>query len=551
MPAETIPQLTRRNFFKISALWATAAWLASADSHLEAKVESRAGKGEYDLIVVGAGLGGLTCAGYAAGKGLKVLVVERHDIPGGYASAFTRGDPELTFDVSLHQIVLHGAAKKIFDEMGVMEKVKFHKCDQLFRYYSKEMDISCPAPGPEAFKEAFMKEFPEERKAIKGFTDDMTRIHMEVESLMSKGKPSLLDKVTFPLRYPALWASRKKTLSDYLDEHTSNPKLRAALSVFWSYYGLPPSSLSGFYYMNATGAYVLYGGAYPEGSSQAISDAMAHNIRSKGGELRFGTTVDKALVQDGRVHGILTEEGETIRSRAVVFNGSADRLFNKMINKDDTPDNYLKRIESHKPSISSFLVWLGLDKDITGSMRDSHIFLRFEDDPEKAYDAAMRADPDRASIGVCVYNNMSKDYSPPGTTVLSIVFACGYEPFKIYEKDYRAGNKQEYNKRKEEITQAVIARVEKALIPDLSKMIKVKEAATPLTNIRYTLNTHGAIYGYEQTLDNSFMNRISNRTPIKGLYLASAWGEPGGGYPAVLISGKKTFGMLMDDWEEL
>jgi prolycopene isomerase len=79
-------------------------------------------------------------------------------------------------------------------------------------------------------------------------------------------------------------------------------------------------------------------------------------------------------------------------------------------------------------------------------------------------------------------------------------------------------------------------------------MIAVQEAATPLTNRRYTLNTNGAIYGFEQSLDNAFMNRISNRLPVKGLYLAGAWGEPGGGYSGVLISGKKTFGMLMEDW---
>lgn len=80
-------------------------------------------------------------------------------------------------------------------------------------------------------------------------------------------------------------------------------------------------------------------------------------------------------------------------------------------------------------------------------------------------------------------------------------------------------------------------------------MIEVQEAATPLTNVRYTLNTAGAIYGYEQSVANTFMNRISNRTPVKGLYLAGAWGEPGGGYSAVLSSGKKTFGMIVQDWK--
>ena len=79
-------------------------------------------------------------------------------------------------------------------------------------------------------------------------------------------------------------------------------------------------------------------------------------------------------------------------------------------------------------------------------------------------------------------------------------------------------------------------------------MIAVREAATPLTNWFYTGNTDGAIYGFEQSLDNAFINRIHNRTPIKGLYLASAWGRPGGGYSGVLRGGEMAFENMLADW---
>ncbi|MGD9290745.1 MAG: hypothetical protein PVG74_24215, partial [Desulfobacterales bacterium] len=79
-------------------------------------------------------------------------------------------------------------------------------------------------------------------------------------------------------------------------------------------------------------------------------------------------------------------------------------------------------------------------------------------------------------------------------------------------------------------------------------MIEVKEAATPLTNWRYTGNTAGAIYGFEQSMDNAYMNRIKNKTPINGLYLASAWGDPGGGYAGVYRGGQSAFLALMKDW---
>ena len=104
-----------------------------------------------------------------------------------------------------------------------------------------------------------------------------------------------------------------------------------------------------------------------------------------------------------------------------------------------------------------------------------------------------------------------------------MIFLSGYEPWRKFESDYRAGKKEAYYQEKAHWAQTLIRRAEKELIPGLSSMIEVQEAATPLTNWYYTGNTEGAIYGYEQSMDNAYMNRIKNRTPLKGLYLASAW----------------------------
>jgi prolycopene isomerase len=344
-----------------------------------------------------------------------------------------------------------------------------------------------------------------------------------------------------------MWSARTKSLANYLNEYTANAQLKSILSTFVGYYGLPPSRLSGFYYLNATGGYLRQGGSYPYGGSQSISNALVSFIESKGGEVALDTEVKEVLVDGGAVKGVKTSYGTTVKCRAVVANCSAVELFTRMIPSEKVPEDFRTRLSSLKPSISTFVVWLGLNKDITDRFKDSHIFLQSQQDAEKTFEYSLQAQADKCDLGVCVYNNIYKDYSPPGTTVLTIVFTCGFEPWAAFEKDYQAGRKTEYVAKKNQITQTVIQRVERKLLPGLSNMIAVQEAATPLTNRRYTLNTNGAIYGFEQSLDNTFMNRISNRLPVKGLYLASAWGEPGGGYSGVLISGKKTFGMLMQD----
>jgi phytoene dehydrogenase-like protein len=537
------PKMNRRVFLKVSALWSAAAALSAAPPRSWAAVKG-AGNG-YDAIVIGAGLGGLCCAGYLAKHGFKVLVLDQHDRPGGYATTFSRDGGRFTFDVSLHQMALTDSTRKILNDLEVMKRVQFVTGANLFRMIGDNVDITCPAKSPQAFQDALIERFPREKEGIKGFVTEMLGLNDEVERFFQEPDLSLVGKMTFPMRYPRMWAARKKSLADYLDRHASDPWLRATLSVFFDYYGLPPSKLSGFYYLNATAGLLKYGGSYPIGGSQALSDALADFIQSKGGDVQMGTRVAEVLMDSNGVNGILSGDGKVAKGKAVIANCSAPNLLAKMIPAASVPADFLKSVGRLKPSISSFVVWLALNRDVTAQVKDSHIFLCSEPDAEKAYTYGLAADADKANLAVCVYNNLYKDYSPPGTTVLSVTLISGYEPWKAFEQDYREGRKAAYHEKKNAVTQTIIRRVEEKLLPGLSKMIAVQEAGTPLTNIRYTSNTEGAIYGFEQSLDNSFMSRISNRTPMKGLYLASAWGEPGGGFQGVLIAGRKTFGMLM------
>jgi len=86
------------------------------------------------------------------------------------------------------------------------------------------------------------------------------------------------------------------------------------------------------------------------------------------------------------------------------------------------------------------------------------------------------------------------------------------------------------------------------MLPGLRDAIEVLEISTPLTNVRYTGNYRGAIYGWDQTLNNSGNSRVSHKTPIKNLYLVGAWSKPGHGYGAVIPSGLECFAEIVKDW---
>lgn len=535
--------ISRRSFVSIAAMTALATALDWR--RINAFAARMGPKNDYPSVVIGAGLGGLCCGAYLAKQGVPVTVVEQHSIPGGYATAFDRG--RFTFEVSLHGTSINNnPAARILDNVGVLAKLHLVRLPEIYRLKAPGLDISVPQQDPEAFIALLSKHFPGEEKGIRSCVGEMAALSKEVEKLYEKKGQFI--KLLFPLQYRKMWNIRNKTLADFLNDHVKNPELQGVLSSLWGYYGLPPSKLSAFYYANATGGYLRQGSFYIKERSQNLSDAMAEAIEAKGGKILYNTEAEKILVKDDAVTGVVLSNGKTLPARAVVSNASALATFNRMLPKEAVPPDYVKKLEAYKPSISSFMVWLGLNRDLRGKIKGCGIHVSSGMGPEADYLSCIKGEVDKGSFSVSIYDNVYEGYSKPGTSSLMLLFLCGFEPWRRFEAGYKAGNKADYDREKARWTDILIRRAEKEVIPGLSSMIEVKDASTPLTNWRFTRNPSGAIYGFEQAMDNAFMNRIGNRTPIKGLYLASAWGNPGGGFAGVLLAGEQAFEKIMEDW---
>jgi len=537
--------LSRRSFLTISAM-ATAA-LALDWRKISAYAAKMNPKSDYPTVIIGAGLGGLVCGAYLAKQGVPVTVVEQHSIPGGYATSFERAGGKFNFEVSLHGTSINNnGAGRILNDIGILDKLELAELPEVYRLKTPGLDISVPQKDPEAYIQILSKHFPEEAEGIRGFIEEMIGIADDVDTL-SRNKGQFI-KLLFPLQYRKMWNVRNKTLADLIGDYVKNPDLQHALGSLWGYYGLPPSKLSGFYYANATGGYLKNGSYYIKQRSQDLSDAMAEAIESQGGSVLFDTRVQRIQVDRGAVRGVELDNGETLPARALVSNASAPVTFQEMLPKDAVPADYLEKLKSYKPSISSFLVWLGVNQELKGKIKAFSTHVSGGRGPDADYRACIQGDIENSSFGVCVYDNIFDGYSSPGTSTLQLLVLSGYEPWRKFESDYINGHKAAYNREKQRWAKILIERAEKDVIPGLSGMIEVQEAATPLTNRRYTGNTEGAIYGFEQSMDNAFMNRIKTETPVKGLYLASAWGNPGGGYAGAFRAGQSAFQALMKDW---
>ena len=537
--------ISRRAFLTISVM--TTASLALDWKKISAYAARLGPKSDYPTVIIGAGLGGLCCGAYLAKQGVPVTVIEQHNIPGGYATSFDRAGGKFTFEVSLHGTsVNNNATARILKDLGVLNRLQLAELPEVYRLKTPDMDISVPQRDPGAYISLLAKHFPAEKDGIRRFVQQMLGLAEEVNRLHEKkGK---FFKPIFPIQYRKMWNVRKKTLSDLMNEYIREPGLQDILAALWGYYGLPPSKLSAFYYANATGGYLKNGSSYIKQRSQDLSYALAEVIDNSGGQIIYETSVEKILIKNGVVDGVLLSKGNVLLAKAVVSNASALTTFKKLLPRKALPADYLKRLENYRQSLSSFIVWLGLNSELRGRIKGYSTHVLSGRGAEADYQSCLKGDIEHGSFSVTIYDNVFEGYSRLGTSTLMLLFLCGYEPWRKYEHDYKRGEKTAYYEEKNRWTDILIRRAEKIVVHGLSSMIEVKEVATPLTNWSYTGNTEGAIYGFEQSMENAYMKRISNITPIKGLYLASAWGNPGGGYAGVLRSGQLTFEKLMESW---
>lgn len=493
------------------------------------------------VVVIGAGLGGLTCGALLARRGVPVRVLERSGSIGGYASTFRRGPYE--FEASLHAAAAGETPfRRVLGALGVLDRLELVRLPELYRVVTPAHDLTFPAADPQAFARILSREFPSERAGIEAFVALLTRVAREVDDFHRGG-----ERITplFPLQYRGMWQTRGKTLGDLLDRTVRRAECRALLSTLWGYYGLPPSRMSGFYFSVATGQYLRDGGFYPRGRSQALSDALAAVIEAGGGEVVRSSGATRIVTAGPRAVAVDDADGRRHEARAVVSNASPGETFDRLLDRGGLSwparlraRRYRRRLAGFAPSLSSFVVWLGLDQDVTDRLREAEIFLAVGYDPEADYRASLAGDPERAVVAVTTYDNVVPGSSPPGTSTLTLMFLCSYERWQRHAEAYFRGDKAAYTNDKERVAQALIERVEAALLPGLSRSIATRVVATPLTNVRYTGNPEGAIYGYEQSLDNSFYKRLGSRTPVERLYLASAWCAPGGGFPGAVRSGE-------------
>jgi prolycopene isomerase len=473
----------------------------------------------YDVAVVGAGLGGLSAGAALARAGKKVLVVERQDGPGGYSHAFRRG-PYL-FDPAVH-LTSQGRPGEFVDlylrALGVRDLVQFVVLDSLYTADFPGERVHVPA-GAERFVEAHAQRWPEERQAIERFVavcgavvDESHRVPPRLQLAELEGAAAA---------FPALFRYRLATAAEVLDEFFEDVRLKAVLASGWPYLGVPPSQASFILYSQMLFSWID-GPVQPLGSFQTFVDAFVAALERNGGELVLGTAVAKIEVDGGRVTGIALEGGRRVRVDAVIANADATQTIERLVGADQFPERFLRRYRRLRPSLSGFVLFTATDLDLAELGLATETFVH-DWDHEENYRVSFDGG---AVCGTWASLPTLHDPSlaPEGEHLL--VFSS-LVPYDIGVH---------WDEAKDRYAEGMLDRLER-LVPGYRNHLTFLEAATPLAMERYTLCRDGAIYGWQNTPQQSVGRRLPPIAPIEGLLFAGHWTEPGTGSFRAVYSG--------------
>ncbi len=485
----------------------------------------------FDAIVVGSGLGGLTAAANLSRHGKRVLVIEQHDKPGGYATCFTREG--FTFDASLHNLgPMNSSVLRIFEKLGLLRDVEYIPYDCFSHVVFPEHDFALK-PGIDAFEAYLTAMNPDEEAGIRAFFGEMRNARQgfyEIEDITFEADS---DDVLSPLmagKYPQFAEWTQTTLGELMDSHIKDPKVKAALGNMWWYMGLPPSELPALLFPASCLSYVEFGGGYIKGTSQQLSLALARRVTEALGKVLLNTKVTRILVSDGKVGGVVTDTGEMYYSDVVLSNAGAHETFVDLVEEPAVKKKYRNKILRQDNALSAVQLYLGLDLPPESLGLKTHSVTSFASyDHDENMRFVLKGDYEKTPFSLMVYSMVDPTVAPKGKCVVNI--------FSLENPKHWEGlSPIAYEQKKKQVTAIILKKAER-FIPDLSKHIVVSELGTPRTMHRYTGHLEGSILGQEQNVFQSGLARLQPETPVGGLFLVGSAIYPGGGYPSVISSG--------------
>ncbi|MBK8806379.1 MAG: FAD-dependent oxidoreductase [Bacteroidales bacterium] len=486
-----------------------------------------------DVVIAGAGLGGLVCGIELQRHGLNVCIFEKKHIAGGYAHLFKRKD--YVFDVSLHHLGGLGEGDmtyKVLQPLGILEKLEYRKKENLFSARYPDFDVNIPNDKSEII-EYLSKMFPHERENIRKYFEVMTVLKKHVTSPVIYGDFSTPPDQLLSYKYI------DSTFADLTNEFITDSKLKAVLQQMWNYLGLPPELATANYSACIFASGFIEGAYHVKGGGTAITNALVERFEELGGSIFYRNGVKKIIVENNSVRGVELEKGEYIATKQVVSNASPYDTFFNMMDENVISKVFKTRLNQMEISNSLHAMYIGLKCTPSSiGIPVNNFFYNHQYDYTKAYRDCMSGYTDKTDW--CCTNSELEEtlIAPQGGGILS--FAELTSP-----GNWLTDSEENYENAKHRLKDILLDKYD-ACFPGLKENAEVVILGTPRTMKRYSSNPLGAVYGLAQTVQQSNNRRLGNRTPIAGLTLTGSWTQAGGGYEGTMMTGLKSAHVLLN-----
>ncbi len=497
----------------------------------------------FDAIVIGAGNGGLATAATLSEKGKKVVIFEKHNIPGGCGTSFRRGRFE--FEVALHQLSSMGSKekpgdlRKQFRRYGIEDEINWIEIKELFRVnFADGTGVSLPSDRAKC-EEHLGEVFPKEKENIKKYFETVYAFCKEAaefaeKSAESTGEPGAVKKAImkmgFPKMYPTLAKYGLKSTQEVLDEFFNDEHLKLALSAYWCFMGMPPQRFPFSILAKCTNFYIEDKPYYLQGTSMMMNQAILEAAKRMGAVAKMNCGVKKIIIENGKAVGVIDDNGEEYRAKKVISNISPLHTYGALMDENEVPESAREYLKPYTVGISAITCFIGLDCTPEEIGFTTSFTLNYKsDDANKDFKDAYKLLPENDPLVATCYTVDDPNVSPAGTSVITagtLKYGAEWEklsPEEYYEKKYEAGRR-------------IVARLEE-MYPGITEHIEEMEVATPLTHMRYLNHPGGAIYGYEQDLMQSVFF-FPNESQIENLEFASGWVNACGFGPNYLYGDK-------------
>ncbi len=500
-------------------------------------------RANYDVLIIGAGIAGMTAAALLSRAGLSVVVLEKEPHAGGYLAGFRR--KEFRFDSAIHwlnQCGERGIVTKVFQLIGD-DRPQPQPLGRIYRNKAEGHDYVL-TDNPDELKAQFIRDFPHEKAGIEKFFKAAQKIaatwELYADNFRTADTMSALDKISHGLKKMAfikpliryIWYHGEEGVPKGLNLFFKDPALHrywasehdllsCLFPIAWAYIGdyqLPPA-----------------------GGSQVFIEWLAHVVKFYKNDLIYGATVEKILLEgDQAVGAAFTYKGKRheVRAKQIIAACDVELLYERLLPPEVIPQQLKDNLKKAELYSSAVAISIALDCPTEAlGFEEELIMIQAEGVSRAEHDSG---NPHTTAISIIPPSLRDKSLAPEGKGTLT-VYSSAYMDYQgnwgcTIDAQGKYERTEAYYKIKEEFANIILDRIEERLAIDLRSHILFMDIASPVTHWRYSYNRGGSIMGARPGRTNMEAKIAHYQTPVKNLILGGHWADLGGGVPIAVKS---------------